>query len=145
MRAKPIFLTCAGMELARFFVLINASGSVASATQVSSLLQRVIAVPNTIFAVGFLFIGLDEARYAVYKPLLLVGKIAALFASAIVLPRLFGLGSAVEAPDAFTVAAVCGVALWDVVAVVALSLRRRAPKPQADGAPAAEPEIVELD
>ena len=141
------FITFAGLELARYFALVYAVGSIAGASPSASQLLRVSTAPNALFAVAFLFLGLDRDRYAVYKPLLLLGKGIALFSGGIALPRLLGSGTAAPTNAAY---AMIGVVAWDAVSTAALAFFRGTP-PDASIAPAGapsggnEPEPVEID
>jgi len=143
MRRTPHYFACAGLELARYFALVYAAGSFAAATPSAPQVLRIVAAPNALFAVAFLFLGIDAERYAAYRPLLAVGKAVALFSGIIALPRLLGLGGDTSSTASITYTVV-GVAVWDAAASALLVFPRktRAVTP----APAAtEPERVELD
>jgi len=149
MRRTSPFITFAGLELARYFALVYAVGSIAGASPSASQLLRVSTAPNALFAAAFLFLGLDRDKYAVYKPLLLLGKGIALFSGGIALPRLLGSGTMAPSNAAY---AMIGVVAWDAVSTAALAFIRRTPPdasaPNAPaGAPAGgnEPEPVEID
>lgn len=145
-RSSP-FITFAGLELARYFALAYAVGSVAGASPSASQLLRVSTAPNALFAVAFLFLGLDRDKYAVYKPLLLLGKAIALFSGGIALPRLLGSGTVAPVNAAY---AMIGVVAWDAVSTATLAFARGTP-PDAPSAPERaprggnEPEPVEVD
>lgn len=157
MRRTPLYFICAGLELARYFALVYAAGPFTAASPSAPQLFRLLAAPNAVFAVAFFFLGLDRARYAAYRPLMLVGKSVALFSGAIALPRLLGFGGSPDPAGASTFA-VIGVAAWDAVSVALLAFDRRSPGAEPDGrsagpagsvhggnAPGGGPEIVELD
>jgi len=147
MRRTPQFITCAGLELARYFAPVYAVGSIAAASPSASQLLRASTAPNALFAVAFLFLGLDPDRYGAYRPLLLLGKAIALFSGAIALPRLLGLGSDAVAPTNAAYAMI-GVVAWDAVSAAALAFVRVTPEAQPPvqaGAGGSEPEPVEID
>ncbi|PKL07399.1 MAG: hypothetical protein CVV51_14320 [Spirochaetae bacterium HGW-Spirochaetae-7] len=148
MRRIPLYFICAGLELARYFALVQASGSFAAASLSTPQVLRLVAAPNALFAVAFFFLGFDGNRYESYHPLLIVGKLVALFSGIIALPRLFGLGGNPEPAIAATFA-ILGVTLWDAASVVILAFKRRSTPDgtaRPDGQPApGEPELVELD
>jgi hypothetical protein len=77
MRRKAVHLFAAIAESLRFIAVAFLAFSVGalSGSSVSSLL-RYAAAPQLLFAAGFFFMWLDAGRYASYRPLLLVGKIA---------------------------------------------------------------------
>jgi hypothetical protein len=77
MRRKAVHLFAAIAESLRFFAIAFLAFSVGALLDpsVSSLL-RYAAVPQLLFAAGFFFLWLDPIRYAAYRPLLLIGKIA---------------------------------------------------------------------
>ncbi len=141
MRRTTHYFAFAGLELARYFVLVNAVGYFAMSTPSGSQALRIIAAPNTLFAIAFLFLGLDSKRYAVYKPLLVVGKLAALFSSIIALPRLLGTAASSDPVAAYSI---LGIAAWDAVSSALLALPGRTL--QTEPTPSSpEPERVELD
>ncbi len=141
MRRPPLYFAFAGLELARYFVLVYTVGYFATATPSASQALRIVASPNILFAIAFIFLGLDSKRYEVYRPLLVVGKLAALFSGIIALPRLLG-----DSASAGTLAtySILGVAVWDAVSAGILAIPDKARN--AEPMPAApEPERVELD
>jgi hypothetical protein len=77
MRRKAVHLIAAIAESLRFFAIAFLAFSVGALfdSSVSSLL-RYAAAPQLLFAVGFFFMWLDRDRYASYRPLLAVGKLA---------------------------------------------------------------------
>jgi len=149
MRRIPLYFICAGLELARYFSLVQAAGYFAAATPSAPQVLRLVASPNALFAVAFFFLGFNGDRYDSYRPLLIVGKLVVLFSGVMALPRLFGLGGSPE-PSMTATFTILGVAVWDAVSVAILWFKRR-PTPaggvkSADGQPTAgEPELVELD
>jgi len=149
MRRIPLYFICAGIELARYFSLVQAAGSFAAASPSAPQVLRLVASPNALFAVAFFFLGFDGDRYDSYRPLLIVGKLVVLFSGIMALPRLFGLGGSPE-PSMAATFTILGIAVWDAASVAILWFKRR-PTPAggaapAEGQPAAsEPELVELD
>lgn len=141
MRRTPHYFAFAGLELARYFVLVNAVGFFATATPSASQALRIVAAPNTLFAIAFLFLGLDSKRYEAYKPLLAVGKLAALFSGIIALPRL--LGAAAPASP-YATYSLLGVAVWDAVSATLLAFPDKSSQGEPTP-PSPEPERVELD
>jgi len=140
---------CAGLELARYFALVQVAGSFAAASPSAPQVLRLVASPNALFAVGFFFLGFDGDRYDPYRPLLMVGKLLVLFSGIIALPRLFGLGGSPGSSMAATFT-ILGIAVWDAASVAILWLKRRPTTAGgaalAGGQPSAgEPELVELD
>lgn len=77
MRRKAVHLFAAIAESLRFFAIAFLAFSVGALfdPSVSSLL-RYAAAPQILFAVGFFFLWLDRGRYASYRPLLAIGKLA---------------------------------------------------------------------
>lgn len=148
MRRTSQYFACASLEFARYFVLVYAVGSFAAASPSASQLLRVATAPNALFAVAFLFLGLNPDKYAVYRPLLLLGKATALFSGIIALPRLLGLGSGAVTPTNAAYAMV-GVVAWDAVSSAVLAFARGSPRSgpaSGDSEPEpAEPESVEID
>ncbi len=141
MRRTPHYFAFAGLELARYFVLINAVGYFATTTPSASQALRIVAAPNTLSAVAFLFLGLDSKRYEVYKPLLVVGKMVALFSGIIALPKLIGNASASSLVATYSI---LGIAIWDAVTAMLLSLPDKARQDEPTLS-SPEPERVELD
>ncbi len=141
MRRSPHYFAFAGLELARYFVLANAVGYFAAATPSASQALRIAAAPNVLPAIAFLFLGLDSKRHEVYRPLLVVGKLASLFAGIIALPRLLGNGAS---SNPFATYSILGVAVWDAASAALLALPGKANRDEP--APASpEPERVELN
>jgi hypothetical protein len=141
MRRSPFYFAFAGLELARYFVLVNAVGYFAATTPSASQALRIVSAPNVLPALAFLFLGLDPKRYEAYKPLIIVGKLAALFSGIIALPGLLG-GGAASSP--FATYSILGVAVWDAVSATLLALPDKAH--QNEPVPSSpEPERVELN
>lgn len=82
MKRKIPYIAASLAELARFFALMLLSSNLGMIADDggSSRLFRYVAVPQLLFAVGFFFLWLDFGRYGQYRPLLSVGKVAALAA-----------------------------------------------------------------
>lgn len=141
MRRTLYYFTLASLELARYFVLVNAVGYFATSSPSATQALRIIAAPNSLFAIALLFLGLNAKRYEVYKPLFVVGKLAALFSGLIILPRLLGNQAS---SNRFATYSILGIAVWDVVSVILMTLPEKAredePQPSSP-----EPERVELD
>jgi len=141
MRRSPYYFAFAGLELARYFVLVNAVGYFAATTPSASHALRIVSAPNVLPAIAFLFLGLDVKRYEVYKPLLIVGKLATIFSGSIALPGLFGNGASYSP---FTTFSILGVVVWDALSAALLALPVKAH--QDEPAPSSpEPERVELN
>ncbi len=142
MRRTPLFFAFAGVELVRYLLLALTAQPFAAALPLAHQLLRLVSAPNLLFAVGFLFMGLDARRYADYRPLLAVGKAVALFSSLMALPRLFGGDSA----PSYTLArfVIPAIALWDAIATATLLLQRSATPPAVEPAQT-EPERIEVD
>ncbi len=144
MRRTPLYFAGAGLELARYFALVYAVGPFAAGWSSGQQILRLTAAPNTLFAVMFLFLGIDSNRYEAYRPLLAVGKAVALFSGIIALPRLFGFGGS-AASDSTTKYVILAIAVWDTVSSAMLAVpNRKRPLPPATAA-ANEPERVEID
>lgn len=141
MRRTPLFFAFAGVELVRYLLLALTAQPFAAALPLAHQMLRLVAAPNLLFAVGFLFMGLDARRYADYRPLLAVGKAVALFSSLLSLPRLFGGDSPGNGLARFVIP---GIALWDAIATAMLLLRRSATPPAVEPAQT-EPERIEVD
>lgn len=141
MRRSPYYFAFAGLELARYFALVNAAGYFAATTPSASQALRIVSAPNVLPAIAFLFLGLDLQRYEVYKPLIIVGKLAAIFSGFIALPRLFGNDASF---NPFATYSILGVVVWDAVSAALLALPDKAhqdePTPLSP-----EPERVELN
>jgi len=141
MRRTPHYIAFAGLELARYFVLVSATSHFATTTPSASQALRIVAAPNTLFAIAFLFLGLDSKRYEAYKPLLMVGKLAALFSGIIALPRLLGNSTSSSLAATYSI---LGIAVWDALTAVILALPDKT-RPAEPTSPPPEPERVELD
>jgi len=144
MRRSPLCFAFAGLELARFFILASVAARLASVQPGAPQILRLVAAPNVLFALGFLFLGLDARRYASYRPLLAVGKAVALLSSAIAAPRLI---AAVATTGDLSASMLLGVGAWDAFAGAFLAFGRPAAgSPTDEPRPASpEPERVELD
>lgn len=145
MRRSPLCLAFSGLELARFFVLANATERFVSAQPGAPQLLRLLAAPNVLFALGFFFLGLDVTRYAPYRTLLAVGKVVSLLSGAIAAPRLVASIATSAATPAY---AILGIAAWDALTGAYLAFGgadRRAEGSSPAGAAPQEPERVELD
>lgn len=145
MRRSPLCIAFSGLELARFFVLAHATERFVSALPGAPHILRLVAAPNVLFALGFLFLGLDPSRYAPYKTLLAVGKVLSLISGAIAAPRLVSSLSTAAAPGAY---AMLGIAAWDALSGAYLAFDRSGTGPGREipaGAAQQEPERVELD
>jgi len=142
MRRTPLFFAFAGLELVRYLLLALTAQPFAAALPLAHQMLRLVAAPNLLFAVGFFFMGLDARRYADYRPLLVVGKAVALFASVIALPRLFGS----DATSSYSLARIVipAIALWDAIATTVLLLWRPATQPAVEPTQT-EPERIEVD
>lgn len=149
MRRIPLYYFCAGLELARYFALVQVAGSFAAVSPSAPQVLRLVASPNALFAIGFFFLGFDGDKYDSYRPLLMVGKLVVLFSGIIAIPRLFGLGASPEPSSAATFT-MLGIAVWDAASMALLWFKRRPTSAggtmPAGGQPSAgEPELVELD
>lgn len=142
MRRTYLFFALAGLELARYLVLAFAAQPFAVPLPLAQQILRLVAAPNLLFAVGFFFIGIDAKRYGGYRPLLVVGKVVALFSGLIALPRLFG-GDTVSG-YALARAVVPAIALWDA-AIIAVLLVKHPEKPTAIEPAQPEPERIKVD
>jgi hypothetical protein len=82
MKRKIPHLVASITELVRFFALMLLAGNLGmvAGDGGASRLFRYVAAPQLLFAVGFFFLWLDFGRYGSYRPLLAVGKVAALVA-----------------------------------------------------------------
>jgi hypothetical protein len=141
MRRTPYYFALTGLEFARYFVLVQATGYFVAATPSASQALRIAAAPNTLFVIAFMFLGIDSKRYDVYKPLLVVGKLAALFSGIIALPGLLGTAAASSPVATYSI---FGIVVWDAVSAVLLALPDKARQDQPVP-PSPEPERVELD
>lgn len=147
MRRIPLFFVFSGLELARYFTLVKITEGIVGVNAYAPQVLRLVAAPNVLFVVAFIFLGIDPVRYESYRPLLIVGKLLTLFSAAMVLPRMIGLDSAMES-EILATYLVLAVAVWDVASSVFLLFYRRVPfsgLPEiAEPGPVAEPERVEL-
>jgi len=135
---RPFFFASSGVELARYLLLVGALGALLpSGARDALTLARVLAAPNLLFAAAFYFMGRDPDRYASYRPLALVGKAASLFAAALALPALLGLGRPEYEPKAWPVAVLAGAALWDAASAAVLLFGCPDPSARHAGEPVA--------
>lgn len=107
---------------------------------------RFTAAPNLMFGAAFFFLAKDPVRYGSYRPLVLVGKAAAVFAALVAAPRLMGIGGEPMQPGVPVLIGLALVVLWDIMAALVL-LFRQFPLARMDAnqeAPA-EPEVVEVE
>ena len=141
MRRTPFYFVLACLELVRYFVLVLAAGNFVTTIPSTSQVLRIISAPNALFAIALLFLGIDSVRYEVYKPLLVVGKLAALFSGIIAIPRLL---APTASTSAFVAYSILGIAVWDAVTAAMLAFTgKRGREQPALSSP--EPERVELD
>ncbi len=142
MRRTPLFFAFAGIELVRYLILAYATQPFAAALPLARQMLRLVAAPNLLFAVGFLFMGFDAKRYIGYRPLLVVGKVVALYSSLIALPRLFGDDATASYGMARIV--IPALVLWDATTVAVLLLKPPLTQPAVEPT-RTEPERIEVD
>lgn len=150
MKRGPLFLAAALVEVLRFFVLMTlaaALGLLAQRPLIPSYL-RYLAVGQLIFFAIFLFLWLDEGRYAVYRPLALAGKVVSLVA---LLP-LFASFAGTLGGEGFIPAgrsallAAAFLPLAELFGLLVLALYRRSPvlqDPEAPRLAQSSPEDIE--
>jgi len=82
MKRGPLYLAAALVEVLRFFVLMTFAAALGLLGQRPLLpaLLRYVAVGQLLFFAAFVFLWVDEERYAVYRPLALTGKIVSFVA-----------------------------------------------------------------
>ena len=142
-RSSP-FYAFAGFEILRYFTLAWILGELLSGFPPQLL--RFVAAPNLIFGAAFFFLAMDTARYGVYRPLILVGKAASVFAALVAVPRLTGLAGPGMRLSLPILAGFALVAVWDVASALVL-LFHRSPDTDMTGLPEPSPgpEVVEVD
>ena len=137
MRRKAAHLVAAIAESLRFiaFVFLAFDLGAILGPGVSGIL-RYAAASQLLFAAGFFFLWLDLPRYAAYRPLLAIGKlacIACLLPLALALPR-----------NPAAVALACFVAAVDVASLLILALAKpSAADTAASSRPGQGPEDIE--
>jgi hypothetical protein len=143
MKRIPLYFVFTGIELVRYFLLTFMAGPLPASISSSAQILRLLAAPNILFAAAFFFLAVDRERYAVYQPLLIVGKAAAVFSASLALPGIMGrLYSG--ASDGLSSWALVPVLLWDIAATLVLLLRKN--PGNGHGLPASpEPEMVETE
>jgi hypothetical protein len=143
MRRTPLFFAFAGLELIRYFTLVNVAGPFSAPSVAASQILRLLAAPNILFAAAFFFLAIDRERYAVYQPLLILGKAVSLFSAAFTIPGMLGtLFSGASA--GFTGWAVIPIMGWDLAAALVLLLWKT-PETEHRPPPSPEPELVETE
>jgi hypothetical protein len=143
MRRTPLFFAFAGLELIRYFVLVNVAGPFSAPSLAASQILRLLAAPNILFAAAFFFLAIDRERYAVYQPLLMLGKAVSVFSAAFAIPGILGkLFSG--ASTGFTSWAVIPIMGWDLAAALVLLLWTP-PGTEHRPPPSPEPELVETE
>jgi hypothetical protein len=82
MKRKAVYIAATVAELLRFLALVALADGLGALKGESGAdrVFRYAAAPQLLFAAGFFFLWLDEERYSVYRPLLLVGKLASALA-----------------------------------------------------------------
>lgn len=158
MKRRIPHLAAAVAELVRFLALMLLSaklGVIGAAGDEGggAFLLRYAAAPQLLFAAGFFFLWLDFGRYGIYRPLLAIGKIAALVA---LLPLSVEIGyyrfvpqaSVVDPRGAGSLAlAIAAVDLGSLALLILYGRREKVVSPSvASAAPRAESvERVELE
>lgn len=143
MKRIPLYFVFTGIELVRYFLLTYMAGPLPASAASSAQILRLLAAPNILFAAAFFFLAVDRERYAVYQPLLIVGKAAAVFSASLALPGILGRMYS-GAPDGFSSWALVPVLLWDITAALVLLLGKS--PVTAHGLPTTpEPELVETE
>ena len=138
------FYAFAGIEILRYFALAWILEKLLSGYPPQIL--RFMAAPNLMFGAAFFFLAMDPARYGSYQPLILIGKVAAVFAALVAAPRLAGIGGELMQSGLSVLAGLALVLLWDIMAALVL-LFRQFPVPRMDGNPEtpAKTEVGEVD
>lgn len=90
MQHKPLFLVAAIAEIFHVFILglLARAAGLVGAEGLLPALFRYVAAPELLFGAAFFFLWLEGRRYAVYRPLALLGKVLSL---AVFLPFGFSL------------------------------------------------------
>ncbi len=142
-RISP-FYAFAGFEILRYFTLAWILEELLSAYPPQIL--RFMAAPNLMFGAAFFFLAMDPVRYGSYRPLMLVGKAATVFAALVAAPRLVGMVGEPLQSGPSVLGALALVVLWDIMATLVL-LFRRFPLSRQDYNQEllAEPEVVEVE
>ncbi len=82
MKRKAVNIVATTVEFLRFLALVLLADGlgILKGENGGDRLFRYVAASQLLFPAGFFFLWLDEERYSVYRPLLLVGKAAGLMA-----------------------------------------------------------------
>lgn len=145
MRINSTFLAFSGLELARYFLVSSGVSSLAGADAIPQML-RFVASPGLVPVAAFFFLGLDPLRYGVFRNLVLVGKVVALFSAALALPGLLSSLGGVGAARLADLASLGLVVLWDLASgLVVLLWRRPEPAGGPGGSDAGEPYIESVE
>jgi len=139
MKRGPLFLAAALFEVLRFFILMTfaaALGLLAQRPLIPSFI-RYVAIGQLLFVAAYFFLWLDGDRYAVYRPLVLTGKILSLAAFA---PLALGLAGAMGSEGfipAGKSAANAGIflPLVDLLGILVLALYHRPNLAASEAAP----------
>ena len=150
MKRRPLFLAATIAELLRFFALIALAQQLGlfKTTNGALRLFRYAAAPQLLFAAGFFFLWLDLRRYAVYRPLIVVGKLAnlaALVPLALLMGDYLRTSQVMTASPSLLIALVGTVSLVDVgaLALAALSGGRAMDSGAAPSLPGQGPGDIE--
>ena len=114
-RISP-FYAFAGFEILRYFTLAWILELMLAST--SPQILRFLAAPNLMFGAAFFFLALDSARYGVYRPLILVGKAAAIFAALVAAPGLLVMAGQSRQAGLSILVGLAFVVIWDIVATL---------------------------
>jgi hypothetical protein len=143
MRRTPLFFAFAGLELIRYFTLINVAGPFSAPSLAAAQTLRLLAAPNILFIAAFFFLAIDRERYSAYQPLVILGKSVSVFSATLALPGILGkLFSG--ASGGFSTWAIIPVVIWDIAAALVLLLWK-SPEAERNPPPSPEPELVETE